>query len=298
VRRLLVTLSLFFASSIACTLGSSTSQPTRIAAVPTATTIINIATSIPSISPTITQVINTAAPSCTPRSDWPLYTVASGDTLGSLAERTSSTVQILVTANCLTNANLLSVGQQIRVPSIPAPLPTPTSNQCAGNVSWFFTFTAGAIDRLCPNPVQNRNAVGEDFEGGRMLWYAALPGESDQRATIYIIYNDGDWETIPDIWAEGQMVSDPNVVPPAGRFQPVRGFGKVWRENTAIRQRLGWAYEPEATFAGRMQTVIVPNPRPAGYVEHWYLDHGKAGIVLRLYSIDMAPNKWELAGKY
>jgi hypothetical protein len=179
----------------------------------------------------------------------------------------------------------------------PAVLPTPTSNLCPGNISWFFTFTAGAIDRLCPNPVEIRNAAGEDFEGGRMLWYSALPGESDQRPTIYVIYNDGDWETIPDIWDSSQPASDPSIVPPANRFQPTNSFGKVWRENTTIRGRLGWAYEPMATFAGHMQTVVVPNPRPAGYVDHWYMDHGKQGIVLRLYSIDMAPNKWEVAGK-
>ena len=31
----------------------------------------------------------------------------------------------------------------------------------------------------------------------------------------------------------------------AGLRTPQRGFGKVWRENPAVRERLGWATQPE-----------------------------------------------------
>ena len=66
------------------------------------------------------------APGCTYRTDWPIHTVARGDTLSNLARRFNTTLAILVQSNCLPNANLIYVGQQIRVPgSGPVPTPNP-----------------------------------------------------------------------------------------------------------------------------------------------------------------------------
>ena len=31
------------------------------------------------------------------------------------------------------------------------------------------------------------------------------------------------------------------LAPPAGLLEPIRGFGKVWRENQAVQDALGWA---------------------------------------------------------
>jgi len=60
----------------------------------------------------------TATPvNCAVRADWPTYTVASGDTLSSIARQFNTTTNPLVVANCLTDPNLLSVGQVLRVPS-------------------------------------------------------------------------------------------------------------------------------------------------------------------------------------
>jgi hypothetical protein len=65
-----------------------------------------------------------------------------------------------------------------------------------------------------------------------------------------------------------------------------------------VHAALGWAYEPEAAFNGRFQ-------EPTGYAGIWYnrnpyfyLDHGKWGLVLRLYSVNSGPNTWEVAGRY
>ncbi|MCZ7583643.1 MAG: hypothetical protein M5R36_10110 [Deltaproteobacteria bacterium] len=165
----------------------------------------------------------------------------------------------------------------------------PTPIPCGG-IGWFFTFRAGQGDPNCPLTAVMVSAAGEDFEGGRVYWYAAPPGSPDPRGTIYVIYNDGTWETYPDTWDATQPESDPTIVPPAGRYQPVRGIGKVWRDFPAVRAKLGWAYEPESAFTGRFQ-------QPAGSPGYFYVDHGK-GIVLRLYSVDMAPNTWEVAGNY
>jgi len=64
----------------------------------------------------------------------------------------------------------------------------------------------------------------------------------------------------------------------------------VWLEVPGVRATLGWAFEPEATFTGRLQTV------PG--MSYFYVDHGKWGVVLRLYPVDMGPNRWEVAGRY
>lgn len=58
---------------------------------------------------------------CAIRTDWPIYTVQAGDTLSRIAQRVGTTTNVLVSANCLSNANLISVGQGIRVPQLPPP---------------------------------------------------------------------------------------------------------------------------------------------------------------------------------
>lgn len=60
---------------------------------------------------------------CFIRTDWPIYVVRVGDTLLRIAQRTGSTVTELAYANCLPNANLVYVGQQLRVPRLPVTAP-------------------------------------------------------------------------------------------------------------------------------------------------------------------------------
>lgn len=178
-------------------------------------------------------------------------------------------------------------------PTLPTPL-----HLCP--VQWFFMFVKGESDPLgtCPGAVIQVSAAGQDFEGGRAYWYAAPPGASDPRGTVWIIYNSGEWLTYPDTWQPGEMESDPGIAPPGGRYQPVQRTGKVWRENADVRQRLGWVYTPPQPFNGRMQEPTGDSAAWAGHSHYWYLDHGAWGIVLRVYAVDMGPNLWEVAGRY
>jgi LysM repeat protein len=116
-------------ASLACTLGA---EPTAIPTVPPTFTEFVIITVAPITTntpeATITSAPATSAP-CTRRTDWIAYRAQAGDTLGSLATRTGSTISILAAANCLTNVNLIEVGQLIYVPRTPStvtPGPTPT----------------------------------------------------------------------------------------------------------------------------------------------------------------------------
>jgi LysM repeat protein len=287
-------------AALACSLGSGDNDTTSPTPIPTNIAALPTNTSAPTNTPFATSTPQPTTTTCIPRTDWPTITVQTGDTLFGIALQVGSTVDELVRANCLPDANTITVGQLLRVPSVPPPPPaTATPNQNC-TAQWFFTFDLGMADdrQLCPNPVIQVSAAGEDFEGGRVLWYGPLPGAADSRGTIYAIYNDGSWESFVDTWEPGQPESDPSIVPPAGRYQPIRGIGKVWREHTDVRQKLGWAYEPEVVFAGRFQ-------EPSGFAGIWanrdpyfYLDHGKWGLVLRLYAVNMGPNWWEVAGRY
>jgi len=40
---------------------------------------------------------------------------------------------------------------------------------------------------------------------------------------------------------------------PNGLYQPVRGFGRVWRESQRVRQALGWATAEEMGFEAVIQ---------------------------------------------
>lgn len=82
-------------------------------------------------------------------------------------------------------------------------------------------------------------AAEQSFEQGRMIWV-------QQQDSIYVIYNDGSWERYADAFEEGMAESDPAISPPDGKLQPMRGFGKVWREQPQVRERIGWALAPEA----------------------------------------------------
>ena len=169
------------------------------------------------------------------------------------------------------------------------------------SASWFFTYDNKhlALGSFCPEPVKILQAVGQDFEGGRAYRYAPDPAyPADPRGTIFIIYNDGEWVTFPDLWDASQPSSDPSIAAPSGRFQPVDSIGKVWRENADVRNRLGWAYGPQGNFLGRMQMYSVQPGMPGGDTHFFFIDHGKWGKVVMLDMVDMGPNKWELAGGY
>jgi len=99
------------------TSGSSPSM-TPIAATPAPVGAVITVTPLPvaGVALSTSSAPVTAPTGCAVRTDWPLHTVVAGDTLATIASRTSSTIAELVTANCLVNANLIAVSQMLRVP--------------------------------------------------------------------------------------------------------------------------------------------------------------------------------------
>lgn len=118
--------------------------------------------------------------------------------------------------------------------------------------------------------------AAEHFQHGVMVWLS-------RGDLIFVLFADGNspyWAMFPNQWTQGQPESDPSLVPPAGLFQPVRGFGLLWRTNDGmvgplVRDRLGWATEPEAAMTGGYQCDSAPK------YSHCYVS-GPGGVVYHL----------------
>ena len=111
---------------------------------------------------------------------------------------------------------------------------------------WFF---AGPPD-ICPATAAHYSAGAEQqFERGTMIWISA-------ENRIYVLFGDGQqnaWMTYTDDWNQGAPENDPDLAPPSGMYQPVRGFGLVWREQPGVKDRLGWAVTEESAHDTAIQ---------------------------------------------
>lgn len=105
-----------------------------------------------------------------------------------------------------------------------------------------------------PSTVQ---AAYQPFERGYMLWF---------NGTIYVFYTSGSGpagEVYQDSFVEGQteLSFAPESIP-ANRFVPVRGFGKVWNDHPAVRERIGWATAPESGYSAQLQNIYSTGSNP------------------------------------
>lgn len=92
-----------------------TSQPSLTPSI-TPTAMIEVDVSIPGLHGAETPTPSTT-PGCEPRKEWKLvYEVQRDDALSRIADMYGTSVDELVAANCLTDKNLIRIGQQLRVP--------------------------------------------------------------------------------------------------------------------------------------------------------------------------------------
>jgi len=111
------------------------------------------------------------------------------------------------------------------------------------------------------------------FDGGVMVWR----GDTSQ---IFAFLNDGTWQSFADTFEEGDPESDPSFSPPGGRQQPIRGFGKVWREHAALREQLGWALAKEQAQQAEVQS----------FERGQMLRYG--GLVFTVIGVDTDSGRW------
>jgi hypothetical protein len=102
-----------------------------------------------------------------------------------------------------------------------------------------------------PTPTLSQIQIAEQvFQNGRMMWI-------QPRKQIWVMIDNGSgrgqWMIYEDTFQEGEPESDPSLTPPDGLYQPLRGFGKLWRENTALKDGLGWGTTPEFGYVSNYE---------------------------------------------
>jgi hypothetical protein len=93
----------------------------------------------------------------------------------------------------------------------------------------------------------NASSVGsayQPFQNGLMVWVSSLGAQP--QAAIYALYNNGTYQRFNDTFQDGVDPASGGASPPPGLLEPVRGFGKVWREQASARDTLGWATSGES----------------------------------------------------
>jgi hypothetical protein len=139
-------------------------------------------------------------------------------------------------------ADEVTWGKVWPLPTAPTATPVPTPTPCGYQVDPRFEAGAAFLERLgcATQPAVEMAGAYQPFQRGRMFWR----GDEKQ---IYVVRRDGTWAAFQDTWAEGQPSTDPALTPPEGLLQPIRGFGKVWREQLGGPDaQIGWATEHEA----------------------------------------------------
>ena len=136
----------------------------------------------------------------------------------------------------------------------------------------------------CPLEAVFGDAAQQSFENGFMVWLGA-------EQMVYVFYNaqggsPATFETYIDNFHDRDPESDPTLVPPAGLYQPVRGFGLVWRLDPSISKRLGWATDPEEGFQTWTQGYS-----GTGLHSFYALMQGIDGTI---YHLRMMGNAWEV----
>lgn len=134
----------------------------------------------------------------------------------------------------------------------PPPSPSPSPTACPPPAARFTAAHARWRSQIgCPVAAAAETWMAiQRFEHGWMFW-------SQDSAEIHVLIAAGGsskWIRFADTWAEGQPDRDPSLTPPAGLQQPIRGFGKVWREQLGCAASpIGWALEAEQGYGGARQ---------------------------------------------
>jgi hypothetical protein len=164
---------------------------------------------------------------------------------------------------------------------------------------WYFDDPPG----ICPEDAPlSSYAAAQSFEHGRMIWVEA----SD---TYYVFLNHDEnvsdreqgWSILTSLRIiEGPLALKPGAspdnrvaeTPPDGLFEPVSGFGLIWRGEVVgmedLRRLLGWAVEPEYGFDTIRQCETSCDTSWDCYLQ------GPEGEILHLYWLLHFGHYWEV----
>lgn len=101
----------------------------------------------------------------------------------------------------------------------------------------------------CPTQTELAMPAAEQvFENGLMYWWSGTQ-------QIFVLGKRQQWQRYPNTYQDNEELEP--LTPPTGFYAPLRGFGKVWQQNVAVQQTLGWALKPEAALQGATSGVYL-----------------------------------------
>lgn len=159
--------------------------------------------------------------------------------------------------------------------------------------------------------VEVASVVEQVFEGGRMIWFR------DTRQVAVLVGDEvdpvaGDWLCFEDSFSEAEPEFLPTFQPPPDATttsartdpriqQPIRGFGKIWRENPEVRERLGWALSSEIEHSPVREYVaggVVENdeyiPGPGEYRLETFFENATLVLFEETLNADCPSGTWRL----
>lgn len=214
------------------------------------------ATSSPTITPTATSTLNET------------------ETIAAILESANATAtaqQQIIDAQA--TQLTLATTQQPSVPTVDAAAAA-TETSLAGLPTPTPSATNTALPSNFPTPqIEQVIVVEQVFEGGRMFWFR-------ESKKIWVVYgsdpvnpsqlvldpSQGVWLCFDDTFVDGEPEFDPamepqegtgtnstfpSIYPQAQIQQPIRGFGKLWRDHPELRDHLGWALTGELEYNAR-----------------------------------------------
>jgi serine/threonine protein kinase len=131
----------------------------------------------------------------------------------------------------------------------PSPTPTTPAPPCAFPAQGVFatlwqTYRPELGCPLYQNPQLIQDAE-QAFDNGHMFW-------RQDNDYAYVVYEkgglSGSYQAFVDLWSEGDPEFSCAATPPAGKVQPVRGFGAVWCMLGGPGAATGWGLAEETGF--------------------------------------------------
>lgn len=240
-RRLFFATALFSISLLASACGVLNPRPTPTPIYVTATPRIVVVTATatpratPVLAPTLPEnaaaQLNTVLP--------PTMTPTTAITLTPTFTPTPTDTPVTPGANPFLPAGAAGPGGAVVVN------PGVCPNQPSGGFSSVYNSNPALSGQIsCPiDQAVSANAAYQTFERGFMVWVSQV-GSSGQPG-IYVFYSNNTYQRFIDTWRDGVDPASMGMAAPGGLQEPVRGFGKVWRESGGVRDQLGWANAAE-----------------------------------------------------
>jgi len=165
--------------------------------------------------------------------------------LASCQGQTEKVVLVVTATPPPVGSSTNSAATDTTAPQVPTTLPSATTILTSPTPS------ISATPDVRPTATIGQIQVAEEvFEHGRMFWI-------QPRKQIWVMYDNGqgtgEWKVYDDTYVDTEPSSDPSIIPPDGKFQPTRGFGKLWRGNPEIKDKLGFGVTPEFGYVSNYE---------------------------------------------